>query len=160
MFLCQLRSQTSHPHSSQYFRQFRSWTQEKQLSADSLHLHLQSLVSKLVKWYLQLAYSEKSTLWSVTSSRVGDHTPIVACIVCLNSSDLQSNFIIVEVLPLFTATLTPGWWWPLPLVGKRFCSSGLDSEGNRIPWKNIFLAWWMRGDFRRLGYTNEKQATL
>ena len=98
--------------------------------------------------------SEAGTLWSFTPSRVGGHTPIVACIARLDTPHLKCATFPREVLPPILLTLLSKLF-PLPLVAQGLCTSGLDWECNCLPWNSILLACWLRCNLRRFGCKSE-----
>ena len=107
-----------------------------------------------LQWMHVPTNSEAGTLWSFTSSRVGDHTPIVACIARLDTPHLKCATATREVLPPILLTLLSKRF-ALPLVAQRLCTSGLDWERNWLPWNSILLACWLRCNFRRFGCKSE-----
>ena len=124
---------------------------------------LQGLGTEKTNWfsacYLQWQYSmltnsEAGMLWSFTSSRVGDHTPIVACVARLDTPHLKCATFTREVLPPILLTLLSKRF-TLPLVAQRLCTSGLDWERNCLPWNSILMACWLRCNFRRFGCKSE-----
>ena len=104
-----------------------------------------------------LTNGEESAQWRCSSSKVGDHTPIVACITGLDSSEFQlcshhlkCAIFTREIQPLIHLTLLSKPF-PLPLV-VQFSSSGLDWECNCLPWKNVLLAFGLWHNCGRLGW--------